>query len=94
VPIGHEQSFDSSIPESGNETMAGRKVGNNGSMDRKQRAQKGANAVSGHAIVAEPHCMQVERNLAWRGSFRLVRGAVIGIRSEKMGRKGRCQFTG
>jgi len=38
--------------------------------------------------------MQIECNLAWRGSIPLLRGAVIGIQSEKMGRKGRCQFTG
>jgi hypothetical protein len=39
--------------------------------------------------------MELERNLARHGSFRLLRGAVaIGIESEKLHRNGRCGFSG
>ena len=40
--------------------------------------------------------MQLERNLAWRGSRRLLRGAVvtIGTESQKRGGHGRRYFTG
>ena len=76
APIGHEQSFNSSTTEGGNETVSGGKVGKSGSMQRERCAQQGGDAALDHRKVTEPDCMQLERNLAWRGSFRLLRGAV------------------
>ena len=76
APIGHEQSFNSSTTEGGNETVSGGKVGNSGSMQRKRCAQQGGDAGLGHRKVTEAHCMQLERNPAWRGSFRLLQGVV------------------
>ena len=76
APIGHEQSFNSSTTEGGNETVSGGKVGNSGSMQRERCAQQGGDAALGHRKVTEADCMQLERNLAWRGSFRLLRGVV------------------
>src|ERR1700730_18086850 len=76
APIGHEQSFSSSTEEGGNETVSDCKVGNSGSMQRERCAQQGRNAALDHRKVTEPDCMQFERNLAWRGSFRLLRIAV------------------
>ena len=55
---------NSGITESGHETMRCRKVGNSGSMQRKRRTQKGGNTAFGQSIVAEPNCLQLERNLA------------------------------
>ncbi len=96
APIGHEQPFNSGTTEGGNETVPGGKVGNSGSMQRERRAQQGGNAALGRRKVTEPDCMQLERNLAWRGAFRLLRGAVaVGIarESQKMRRHGRCSFN-
>ncbi len=76
APIGHEQSFNSSTAEGGNETVSGGKVSNSGSMQRERCAQQGGDAALGHRKVTEADCMQLERNLAWRGSFRLLRGVV------------------
>src|SRR5216684_9147837 len=76
APVGHEQSSNSSITERGNETVSGGKIGDSGSMQRERCAQQGGDAALGHRKVTEPDCMQLERNLAWRGSFRLLRGVV------------------
>src|SRR5258705_8181100 len=76
APVGHEQSPNSSTTEGGNETLSGDKVGNSGSMQRERCAQQGRDAALGHRKVTEQDCMQLERNLAWRGSFRLLRGVV------------------
>ena len=76
TPVGHEQSPSSSITERGNETVSGGKIGDSGSMQRERCAQQGRDAALGHRKVTQPDCMQLERNLAWRGSFRLLRGMV------------------
>jgi hypothetical protein len=76
APVGHEQSASSSITERGNKTVSGGKIGDSGSMQRERCAQQGRDAALGHRIVTQPDCMQLERNLAWRGSFRLLRGMV------------------
>src|SRR5712664_4680091 len=76
APIHHEQSFNSGTTEGGNETVSGSKVGNSGSMQRERRAQEGGNAAFGHGKVTEPYCIQLERNLARRDSFRLLRNRV------------------
>src|SRR4029453_17298322 len=75
APVGHEQLSNSSITERGNETMSNGKIGNRGSMQRERRAEQGRDAAMGHRKVTQPDCLQLERNLAWRGSFRLLRGA-------------------
>src|ERR1700704_2921735 len=79
APIGHEQSFNSSTTEGGNETVSGCEVGNSGSMQRERRAEQGGNTALDHSKVTEPDCMQLDRNIAWRGSFRLLRSAVARI---------------
>ena len=56
--------------------MSGGKIGNNGSMQRERCAQQGGDPGLGHHKVTQPDCLQLERNLAWRGSFRLFRDAV------------------
>ncbi|HWX35704.1 MAG TPA: hypothetical protein VNZ53_50820, partial [Steroidobacteraceae bacterium] len=76
APIGHEQSFNSGTTKGGNETVSGGKVGNSGSMQCERCAQQRGDAALGHRKVTEADCMQLERNLAWRGSFRLLRGVV------------------
>ncbi len=76
APVGHEQSSNSSITEGGDETVSGGKIGNNGSMQRERGAEQGGDAASGRRKVTQPDCLQLERNLAWRGSFRLLRGVV------------------
>ena len=76
APIDHEQSFNSGITEGGNETVSGCKVGNSGSMQRERCAQQSGNAALYHRKITEPDCVQLDRNLAWRGSFRLLRSAV------------------
>src|SRR4029453_12112915 len=76
APVGHEQSSNSSITEGGDETVSGGKIGNNGSMRRERGAEQGGGATSGRRKVTQPDCLQLERNLAWRGSFRLLRGVV------------------
>ena len=75
-PIDHEQSLNSSTTEGGNETVSDCKVGNSGSMQRERCAQQGGDAALGHRKVTEADCMQLERNRAWRDSFRLLRGVV------------------
>ena len=77
APIGHEQSLNSSTAERGNEAVSGCKIGNSGSMQRERCAQQGGNAALDDRKVMEPHCMQFERNRAWRGAFRLLRGAIV-----------------
>src|SRR6266849_7296694 len=97
APVGHEQSSDSSITQRGNETMSGGKIGNSGSVQRERCAEQGGDAVLGHRKVTQPDCLQLERNLAWRGSFRLLRGvAAISIarESQKKRRPGRRNLTG
>ncbi len=74
APVGHEQSSNSSITQRGNETMSGGKIGNSGSMQRERCAEQGGNAALGHREVTQPDCLQLERNLTWRGSFGLPRG--------------------
>ena len=74
APIGHEQSLNSSIAERGNEAVSGGKIGNSGAMQRERCAQQGGDAALDHRKVTEPDCLQFERNLAWRDSFRLLRG--------------------
>ncbi len=76
APIGHEQSFNSSTTKGGNETVSDGKVGDSGSMQRERCAQQGGDPALGHREVTQPDCLQLERNLAWRGSFRLLRGVV------------------
>src|SRR5207247_10408693 len=76
APVGHEQSSNASITERGNETMSGGKIGNNGSMQRERCAQQGGDTALGHRQVTQADGLQLERNPAWRGSFRLVRGVV------------------
>src|SRR5258708_4498913 len=73
APIGHEQSFNSGITQGGNETMSCGKVGNGGAMQRERRAQQGGHAAVGYRKVTEADGRQFERNLAWRGAFRLLR---------------------
>ncbi len=85
APIGHQQSFDSGTTEGGNETVSCGQVGNSGSMQRERRAQQGRNAAFGRRKVTEADGTQFERNLAWRGSFRLFRGMIAAsIESQKM----------
>ncbi|HTE96025.1 MAG TPA: hypothetical protein VK678_21355 [Bradyrhizobium sp.] len=96
APIDHEQSFNSSTTEGGNETVPDGKVGNGSAMQRERCAQQGGNAAFDHGKVTELDGMQPERNLAWRGSFRLLPDVVgIGIarQSQKLRRHGRCRFT-
>src|SRR6266481_7874280 len=97
APVGHEQSSNSSITERGNETVSGGKIGNRGSMQRERRAQQGGDVALVHREVTQPDCLQLERNPAWRGSFRLLRG-VVAIRipreSQKKRRPGRRNFPG
>jgi hypothetical protein len=76
APVGHEQSSNSSTTEGGNETVSGYKVGNSGSVQRERCAQQGRDAALGDRKVTEQDCLPLERNLAWRGSFRLPRGVV------------------
>jgi hypothetical protein len=57
--------------------VSGGKVGNSGSMQRERWAQQGGDAALGHRKVTEADCMQLERNRAWRDSFRLLRGVVV-----------------
>jgi hypothetical protein len=76
APVGHEQSSNSSITEGGDETVSGGKIGNNGSMQRERGAEQGGDTALAHREVTQPDCPQLERNLAWRGSFRLLRGVV------------------
>src|SRR5882724_5152239 len=96
APVGHEQSSNSSITERGNETVSGGKIGNSGSMQRERRAQQGGDAVLGHRKVTQPDGLQLERNLAWRGSFRLPRSVVASIArgSQKLRGQGRRNLTG
>jgi len=77
--------------------MSGCKVGHSGSMQRERWAQQGGNAALDHSKVSEPDCTQLQRNPAWRGSFRLLRsaGAIrIGRERQKMRRYGRGGFSG
>ena len=76
APVGHEQSSNSAITQRGNETVSGGKIGNSGSMQRERCAEQGGDAALGHRQITQPDCLQLERNLAWRGSFRLLRGLV------------------
>jgi hypothetical protein len=60
--------------------MPGGKVGNSGAMQRERCAQEGGNAAFDHGKVTELDGMQLERNLARSGPFRLVPGVVaVGI---------------
>jgi hypothetical protein len=97
APIGQEQSFNSSTTEGGNETVSRDKVGNCGVMQRERRAQQGGDAALGHRKVTEADCMQLERNRAGRGSFRLLRGVIaisIAWESQKMRSYRRRSFSG
>ena len=76
APIGHEQPFNSGTTEGSNETVSGGKVGDRGVMQRERRAQQGRDAALDCSKVTEPDGMQLERNLAWRGSFRLLQAVV------------------
>src|SRR5712672_3242708 len=95
APVGNEQSSNSSITGRGNETVSGGKIGNRGSMQRKRRAEQGGDAALVHREVTQPDCLQFERNPAWRGSFRLLRGMAtirIARESQKKCRPGRGNF--
>jgi hypothetical protein len=95
TPIGHQQPINPGITEGGNETVPGGKIGNHSPVQRKRGAQESGNAAFGHGEVTQPDRMQLKRNLARRGSFRLLRGAVgAGIESQELRRNGRCSFSG
>ena len=97
APIGHEQSFNSSASEGANETVSGRKVGHGGAMQRERRAQQGRDAALGRREVTKPHGMQLQRNLPWRGAFRLLCGAGIvsvGREFQQLRRHRRGGFSG
>jgi hypothetical protein len=70
--------------------VSGGKIGNGGSMQRERCAEQGGDAALGRRKVAQPDCLQLERNLAWRGSFRLLRGAAA-IASPENPRKSAAQ---
>jgi hypothetical protein len=77
--------------------VSGGKIGNRGSMQRERCAEQGGDVALGRRKITQPDCPHLERNLAWRGSFRLLRGvAAISIarESQKKRRPGRCKFTG
>ena len=64
-------------------------------MQRERCAQEDGDAALDYSKITEPDCMQLERNLAWRGSFRFLRGAVtVDIESQKLRRNGRGSFSG
>src|SRR5258705_1138067 len=97
APVGHEQSSNSSVTERGNETVSGSKIGNGRPMQRERCAEQGGDAALGRRKVPQPDCLQLERNLAWRSSFRLLRGAAairIAGKSQKKCCPGRRNFTG
>ena len=96
APVGHEQPFNSGAAEGGNQTVPCGKIGHHGAMQRLRRAQQRRNAALGHGEVAQPDGVQLERDLAGRRAFRLLRGAVvIGIvrESQKMRRHRRRRFN-
>ena len=77
--------------------MPGGKVGDGGAMQRQRRAEQGGDAAFDPREVTQPDCLQFERNLAWRGSFRLLRGVAairIARESQKKRRPGRRNFAG
>ncbi len=93
-PISHEKPFNSGIPEGGNETVPGGKVGKDGSMQRERRTQDGGDTALDQGEVAEPHGLQVERNLACRHPLRLRRATAVAHQFQKLGRHERRGLAG
>ena len=89
APIGHEQPFNSFAAEGSNKTVTGSKVGNSGSMQRERCAQEGGNPAFDYSKITKPDCMQLKRNLAGRGAFRLLQGTVaVSIKPQELRRDG------
>ena len=76
APVGHEKASNSGATEGGNQAVPCGKIGHHSAMQRLRRAQKRRNTALGHGKVAQPDGVQLERNLAGRGGFRLLRDTV------------------
>ena len=81
TPVGHEQPSNSGVSEGGNKAVPRGKIGDDGAMQRLRRAQERRNAAVGQRKVAQPDGIQLERNLAGRSAFGLLRGAVASASS-------------